>query len=405
MRILFLLTQDLESPSGLGRYWPLARQLSRLEQQISVAALHPDFANLCEKQSMIEGVSVNYVAPMHVIKSGSEKKYYKSGKLFHITAQAAWQLGKTSLLTPADLIHIGKPHPMNSLAAMAGRFFHGRHIYVDCDDFEAASGRFSSGWQKTTVAGFEKWTPRHARAVTTNTFFMRNQLISWGTLPEQILYLPNGIDRERFSKNNIDQAARLRSELGLEHKHVVIYIGSLSLPSHPVNLLLESFSEMLNSHANAVLLLVGGGEDQLTLKNLAQRLGIDPSVRFIGRVAPDQVPDYYRLADVSVDPVHDDDAARGRCPLKLFESWACGVPFVTADVGDRRILLGNPPAGLLSQPGDPVSLASAITQVLRQPELATTLIQSGKKRVENYYWDILAQNLLDFYLTHELRPS
>lgn len=67
--------------------------------------------------------------------------------------------------------------------------------------------------------------------------------------------------------------------------------------------------------------------------------------------------------------------------------------------------MGNPPAGLLSQPGNPVSLASAITQVLRQPELATTLIQSGKKRVENYYWDILAQDLLDFYLTHELRPS
>ena len=30
MRIIFLLTQDLESPSGLGRYWPLAKELARL---------------------------------------------------------------------------------------------------------------------------------------------------------------------------------------------------------------------------------------------------------------------------------------------------------------------------------------------------------------------------------------
>jgi len=405
LRILFLLTQDLHSPSGLGRYWPLARELSRIGQQVSIAALHPDYANLQVKREIIDGVLINYVAPMHVMKSENKKEYYKFGQLLQITTQATLYLSKASLKTQADLIIVGKPHPMNSLAAMSAKFLRGRHIYLDCDDFEAASGRFSSELQRTVVASFEKWMPRLVRAISTNTHFMGEKLISWGIPPERIHYLPNGVDRDRFSQANLDQIAQIKSQLGLRDQPVIAYIGSLSLPSHPVDLLLEAFAGLRQSHPDAVLLLVGGGEDLTTLKSFARQLGIEQGVRFVGRVAAEQVPVYYRLATVSVDPVHDNDAARGRCPLKLFESWACGVPFITADVGDRSILLGDPPGGLLSQPGDPVSLATAIGQLISESSLATTLIQRGKKRVENYYWEILAKNLLDFYLTHEPRPT
>jgi glycogen(starch) synthase len=120
-------------------------------------------------------------------------------------------------------------------------------------------------------------------------------------------------------------------------------------------------------------------------------------VRFCGRVPPGQVPLYYYLADVGVDPVHDDDAARGRSPLKLFESWVCGVPFVTADVGDRRLLLGDPPAGMLARPGDAGALAQAILAVLENPDLSQTLRQRGLARVPDYYWDHLAEELDGIY--------
>jgi glycosyltransferase involved in cell wall biosynthesis len=120
-------------------------------------------------------------------------------------------------------------------------------------------------------------------------------------------------------------------------------------------------------------------------------------VIFLGRVAPQEVPLYYHLADVSVDPVYDDGAARGRSPLKLFESWACGVPFVSGDVGDRRKLLGQPPAGLLTKPGDPVSLGEAILRVLGDPDLGAALCRRGRERVRDYNWGKLARNLESEY--------
>jgi glycosyltransferase involved in cell wall biosynthesis len=236
---------------------------------------------------------------------------------------------------------------------------------------------------------------------------MRDKLISWGIPPERIHYLPNGIERDRFSQIDLHQVAELKYQLGLIDQPVIAYVGSLSLPSHPVDLLLKAFSNLLQFHPDAVLLLVGGGEDITGLKNLAQRLGIEHAVRFIGRVASEQVPLYYRLAKVSVDPVYDNDAARGRCPLKLFESWACGIPIVTADVGDRRMLLrgesGDLPAGLFVMPGDYESLAKGISQVLRQPDLANSVVAAGQQRIQGYYWDILSTQLLDFYITYEQR--
>ena len=167
-----------------------------------------------------------------------------------------------------------------------------------------------------------------------------------------------------------------------------------------MNLLLEAFSKIHKYDQNTILILVGGGEDRILLNKLAQELGISRAIRFCGRVPPETIPLYYALVDVSVDPVYDNDAARGRSPLKLFESWICGVPFVTADVGDRKSLLGDPPAGLLAQPGNSESLAESIQQVLSDKTLAKSVAEAGQIKVRDYYWDRLAVEFSKMYSNH-----
>ena len=84
MKIAFLLTQSIDSPSGLGRYFPLARQLVRLGHQVTILALHPDFSNLAERLQEIDGVRIHYVSQMHVSKHGNTKSYFSApALLFH----------------------------------------------------------------------------------------------------------------------------------------------------------------------------------------------------------------------------------------------------------------------------------------------------------------------------------
>ena len=397
MKILFLLTQDLESPSGLRRYYPLARELTYLGHQVTIAALHPDYQSLENHRFEVEGVRVWYVAPMHVRKIGNVKSYYPASKLLLLTAQATWQLSRAALTIPADIVHIGKPHPMNSLAGLIAKYLRGRQVYLDCDDAETDSGHFSSHWQKLGVEFFEQKMPFWVDFITTHTCFNRDRIVASGVSPERVFYLSNGVDRARFMPPAPETLQELRNQLGLKGKKVVLFLGSLSRPSHPVDLLLDAFKQVSRVEPLARLLLVGGGDDYNYLVTQVQQMGLSDVVLLPGRVSPDQVVFYYNLADVSVDPVRDDDAARGRSPLKLFESWACGVPFVSADVGDRRMLLGSPPAGLLAQPGDAESLAKAIHQILSDPGMAETFRQRGLERVKSYYWDQLARELDTIY--------
>ncbi|MEW5871899.1 MAG: glycosyltransferase family 4 protein [Chloroflexota bacterium] len=397
MHIAFLLTQSLESPSGLGRYSPLAKELARLGHTIHIFALHPDFASLAQKNFEQDGVKIHYVAPMHVRKHGSLKSYYSTPQLLSVASQATWQLCRAALATPAEIIHVFKPHPMNSLAGLAARYLRGRRLFLDCDDYEAALGHFTSGWQRWGVALFEKTTPRYAHTVTTHTHFMKSKLLEWGVAEERIVYLPNGIDRQRFQPVDLERVATRRAQLGLENRPVAAYIGSLGLASHAVDLLLEAFAQVHHTLPESRLLMVGGGEDFEKLQTQGNALGLGDAVLWVGRVPPNEVPMYYHLANVSVDPVRDDGAARGRSPLKLFESWATGVPFVTADVGERRRLLGSPPAGILAEPGNAAALATAILQILGNTELASSLSGLGALRLEGFTWDKLALDLEKAY--------
>ena len=397
MKVLFLLTQDLESPGGLGRYWPLARELARLGHTVTVAALHSNYEALPRKRFMQAGVNIWYVAPMHVRKRGNIKSYYSTPALLWVLARATWALSWVALSIPADIIHIGKPHPMNGLAGLLGQYLRGRRVYLDCDDIEGDVNRFGARWQKWIMVSFERWLPRRVHYITTHSYFIRSRLQANGIPSERIYYISNGVDRQRFVPPDLQKVAGLRGELGLDGKKVIAYVGSLSLAAHPVDLLLKAFVAIRQAQPESILLVVGGGEDYEGLRYQAQILGIASSTIFIGRVSPKDVSLFYYVSDVSVDPVYDDNVARGRSPLKLFESWACGVPFVSADVGDRRLLLGEPPAGLLASPGDPLSLAETILKILNDQDLAQTLSKRGLERVKTYFWDQLAVKLDEIY--------
>jgi len=398
MRILFLLTQDLESPSGLGRYWPLAKELTDRGHQVRIVALHSNFAALNEHAIKMDGVQIDYVAPMHVQKQGSQKQYYSSLQLILVAMRAIWASTRASLSSPVDIIQVCKPHPMNSLAGLLVQWLRGGILCVDCDDYEAHSNRFGSRWQRRVVAYFEQYVPRLAQLVTTHTQYMRDNLVAWGIPEERIHYLSNGVDQTRYIQPDQAYISSLRQRLGLDGKRVVAYLGSLSLPSHPVDLLIEAFKVLHEQLSTSTLLLVGGGEDVEKLIHLTHQLNIAKDVIFTGRVSPQEIPTYYALAEVTVEPIFDNEAAKGRSPLKMFESWIMGVPFITAGIGERVALAGNPPACLLFQPvGNVDSMADAILRILYSPELALTLRQRGLERVRNFTWDILATKLERLY--------
>ena len=394
MKIAFALTQSMESPGGLSRFGPLARGLVSIGHEVELYALHPDFANLQRRAYSDQGVHVHLVSQMHVQKTKMRKTYFSPGQLIVVALSATLRLAQALYRSEAEVIQVCKAHPMNILAARLAR--RGRPLYFDCDDYEAQINHFGAGWQRRIVSYFEDSVVKDAAALTVNTRFLQQRFIGLGYPPEKILFIPNGVERIRFA-GPFDHLS-LRQRLGIDpNAPLVVYTGTLGIQSHPVDLILEGFPLVLQRLPATRLLIVGSGEDYDVLQTLAVQLGIAGSVLFTGHVPGDEVPHYLAAADVSVDPIHDDDIARSRSPLKIYESLAVGTPVVSSPVGDRESLLDGDRFGLLVAPGSSEALAEGLLQLLTNHSMRQQMRANALQDREQWYWEHLVQTFSQVY--------
>lgn len=395
-RVTFVLTQSLDCPSGIGRYWPLAQGLTVRGCQVQVLALHPDLGALAKRRFNRDGVEVWYVGQMHVRKIGSQKRYYGPLRLMWVAALATIQLTLAAVTSPSDVYHLGKAQPMNSIAGLVLLAL-GRKVYLDCDDLESASNRFGAGWQRKVVAWFEDRLPARVHGVTVNTRFLQARVRSLTSESQRIVLVPNAVSSRRFQMPSAEAVAQVRHRLQLEGRPVIVYVGSMNLVNHAVDLLLDGFAQVVvRDLPHAVLVLVGGGADLAWLQGRAVELGIERNTRFVGRVSPEEVPAYYAAADVSVDPVWDDETAQARSPLKLYESLAMGTPIVTGDVGDRRQVLGGH-RGMLVPAGDVGALGARLSALLRDHVTRADLRAWALAHRDLFFWDSRIDEFMRVY--------
>lgn len=399
MHILFLLTQDLDSPSGLGRYWPLARYLARRGHTIEIAALHPAWHTLARREYEEDGVRVRYVAQMHNKRVGLRRTYFGPAALLWVTAWAALALARAAWRSRAEYLHIGKAQPMNGLAGwLAARLPRRRRLFLDCDDYEAESNHFGGAWQQRIVRWWEDRLPRVARGVTVNTTFLRDRCQRLGVPAARLRLVPNGYDPERFPPPAPEQIAAVRRQWQVAAEQpVILYLGSLSLSNHPVLLLLDAFALVRAARPEACLCLVGGGEDYDRVAQGIAARGLSAAVRLTGPVPAASVPAVYAASQVVVDPVAADDTARARSPLKVIEALACGVPVVTGDVGDRAALFAAGAVGRLVAPGSAAALAEGLLAVLAEAGGPLPLADRARAAALPYRWDRLVNEFETIY--------
>ncbi|MCH5275866.1 MAG: glycosyltransferase family 1 protein [Lachnospiraceae bacterium] len=110
--------------------------------------------------------------------------------------------------------------------------------------------------------------------------------------------IPNAIAAPQYVYNP-EMRRCMRQELQMEDKLIIGHVGSFRTPKNHV-FLLKIFGEIRRRREDAVLLLLGEGELQEKIKELAEREGLKESVLFLGNRSP--VSDYYQAMDFLVFP-------------------------------------------------------------------------------------------------------
>ena len=161
------------------------------------------------------------------------------------------------------------------------------------------------------------------RAVICNSRMVRDDIARrFGVADEKLHVIPNGVDLEVFHPGlREEHGARVRAELGIPAAApVLLFVGS-GFERKGVGVLLRALAAMANQSAH--LIVVGKDRGQSTAAKLAQTLGVDERVHFLG--PRDDVRPYYGAADVFGLPTLYDPM-----PNAALEAFACGLPVVTS---------------------------------------------------------------------------
>lgn len=222
----------------------------------------------------------------------------------------------------------------------------------------------------------------------------------YGVNPKKILIAPCGFSADEFYP--IDKA-RAKEAIGFNvEEKIILQLGRM-VPRKGVDTVIHSISR-LPDLSNIRLVVVGGedempvfkeGSELLRLHALAQELGVDEHVTFVGRKNRDQLKYYYSAADIFVTtPWYE---PFGITPL---EAMACATPVIGSNVGGIKFSVVDGKTGFLVEPREPQQLAKRIEQLLGNSELCMHMGKQGLSRVNSFFtWEKVADKVGDVYLS------
>lgn len=220
----------------------------------------------------------------------------------------------------------------------------------------------------------------------------------WKIDHSKLTVLPIAADVEAFGSKQDGDA--IRRNLGLSSEPVVMWIGGF-YPWHDLDLLLESFAQVIQRYPDVKLVLVGDGPSQPLVAQKVHQNGLQQSVIMTGAITHENVPAMLSIADIAVVPSAPVSASGGGTgtPLKLFEYMAAGKPIVASAVNQATEVIQHGHTGLLVEAGNVNRFAEAIHMLLNDPEKRARLGKNARQQaVERYSWEEYTRRLEEIYL-------
>jgi phosphatidyl-myo-inositol dimannoside synthase len=266
---------------------------------------------------------------------------------------------------PYDVVFCGHLY-MATLGATVARLL-GIPLWLQLHGYEA--------W--TPIAPTRRWAVNRASLITAVSRFTRRRFLHFNSIdPSRVRVLPNTVDA-RFAPG--PKPDHLLERHHLRDKKVLLTVARLApderCKGHDT--VMQALPALIGTHPDLVYLVAGTGDDRARLAELAQRLGIADKVLFVGLVAPDELADYYRLADVFVMPSTQEGFG-----IVFLEAAASGLKLIGGNRDGSVDALADGAIGFAIDPASPGELVRAIGEALagRGPDPA----QARRFRFENF---------------------
>lgn len=175
--------------------------------------------------------------------------------------------------------------------------------------------------------------------------------------PERFVFLRNGVEFPRFHPG--PGSGEIRGRLGIAPEQpLLLVVGRISYEKR-LDRAVRALPELLEKVPEAVLVVVGDGDEKERIIELSGSLGVAEHVRLPGAVDHSELPDWFRSADLVLSLLDRTNAAN-----PTFEAMACGRPVVALDVGSTRQVVRDGENGVVLGYDDLPRLGNLLADLL-----------------------------------------
>lgn len=196
----------------------------------------------------------------------------------------------------------------------------------------------------------------------------------------------------------------MRARRGWGEGEFVVLSTRSWAPLYGVEDLVRAFVGAAGQRPELRLLMLAGGPLSPKIKAMVRNAGLIDRVHFPGQINQNDLPDYYRAADLYVSTSHSDGTS-----ISLLEALASGLPVLVTDIpGNREWISPSPPGGRgaggeggggegwLFRPGDHVDLERRILEIAERREELEAIGGNARQLAEaRGDWDKNFPQLLD----------
>ncbi|MGX6446050.1 glycosyltransferase family 4 protein [Neobacillus sp. K501] len=199
-----------------------------------------------------------------------------------------------------------------------------------------------------------------------------------------------GLDLEKFFPQTTEEKNRLRKEYGYkERDFLLIYVGELSYRKHQ-DLLIEAISLIKGSIPKLKLLLVGDGDLLNDYADLANRLGVEENVEFLG--FRKDVHHLLTISDVAISTSRQEGL-----PVNVMEAMATGLPVIVTNCrGNHDLVIGGE-NGLIVDVNDARDCSNAISKLYQSEALRRKFGEKSLELIQLYSLENVISELKEIY--------
>ena len=194
------------------------------------------------------------------------------------------------------------------------------------------------------------------------------------------IVIPFGIDVEKFKPQKLER----------DDTPFTFVMAKPLEAWYGIDLAIRALNQCSSS---ARLVIAGGGPEEGRLKSLAESLGIEKRIDFLGQVNHEEIPNILNAADCFLNL-----SRRESFGVVILEAMACGLPVIASMTHGAEELIESGVDGMLVPIDGLAETADAMKLVIQNQPRRESIAKQGLAKVrEQFHWDGCVRQMVELY--------